>query len=108
MVCIGQLRFGPAGQGAASTVALVVPCTELVRDERGDDTVDVAVGTAFRDVNPRGRSATRSTSSAAAGSGTTAPANADPAARQRVLRPRRRWSTRPRSPQPATPRPARG
>ncbi|NMH99186.1 envelope integrity protein Cei [Pseudonocardia sp. K10HN5] len=50
--CRGQLRFGQGGEGAAATLALVLPCTELVRDDRGDNTVDVAVGTAFADVNP--------------------------------------------------------
>ncbi|WP_214369570.1 envelope integrity protein Cei [Pseudonocardia sp. H11422] len=54
--CRGQLRFGQAGEGAASTLALVLPCTELVRDDRLDGTVDVAVGTAFGDVSP-GRAA---------------------------------------------------
>lgn len=52
MTCTGQIRFGPAGEGAASTVALVVPCAELVRDARTSDRVDVAVGTGFGDVNP--------------------------------------------------------
>ena len=52
MECSGQVRFGPAGEGAASTVALILPCAELVRDTRPDDTVDVAVGTAFGDLNP--------------------------------------------------------
>jgi hypothetical protein len=52
MDCAGQLRFGAAGQAAASTLALVLPCTELLRDTRADDTVDVVVGTAFGDVNP--------------------------------------------------------
>ena len=52
MECVGQLRFGAAGQGAARTLTLVLPCTELVRDDRGDDTVDIAVGTGFRDVDP--------------------------------------------------------
>lgn len=52
MDCTGQVRFGPAGAAAASTVALVLPCAELVRDDRTDDTVDVAVGTAFGDLNP--------------------------------------------------------
>ncbi|MBN9100171.1 MULTISPECIES: envelope integrity protein Cei [unclassified Pseudonocardia] len=52
MTCKGQIRFGPAGEGAASTVALAVPCVELVRDARTDAGVDVAVGTAFGDVNP--------------------------------------------------------
>ncbi|MCE3553885.1 envelope integrity protein Cei [Pseudonocardia sp. RS11V-5] len=50
--CHGQLRFGQSGQGAAATLQLVLPCLELVQDERGDDSVDVAVGTAFTDVNP--------------------------------------------------------
>jgi hypothetical protein len=49
MDCVGQLRFGPSGEAAASTLALVMPCMELVRDERAEDTVDVAVGTAFAD-----------------------------------------------------------
>ena len=80
MVCTGQLRFGQAGQGAASTVALLVPCAELVRDARGDDTVDVAVGTAFGDVNP-GRAVRDALDQlGASGSGTTGSGNADPAA----------------------------
>lgn len=52
MECVGQLRFGPAGEAAASTLALALPCAELVRDTRTDATVDVSVGTAFGDVNP--------------------------------------------------------
>ena len=52
MECVGQLRFGQAGEGAARTLSLVLPCTELVRDGRSDDTVDIAVGTGFRDVSP--------------------------------------------------------
>ena len=53
MDCVGQLRFGPAGEAAASTLTLVLPCVELVRDARTDPTVDVSVGTAFGDLNPR-------------------------------------------------------
>jgi len=52
MTCRGQIRFGPAGERAASTMALVVPCAELVRDTRAESTIDVAVGTGFGDVNP--------------------------------------------------------
>lgn len=52
MECVGQVRFGPAGEAAASTLSLVLPCAELVRDERTDEIVDVAVGTGFGDVNP--------------------------------------------------------
>ncbi|MFR9804575.1 envelope integrity protein Cei [Pseudonocardia sp. RS010] len=50
--CHGQLRFGESGEGAAATLQLVLPCLELVRDERGDASVDVAVGTGFTDVDP--------------------------------------------------------
>lgn len=52
MECIGQLRFGPSGESAAATLALVLPCTEPVRDRRADAGVDVVVGTGFRDVDP--------------------------------------------------------
>lgn len=52
LTCQGQIRFGAAGAGAARTLSLVVPCTELVRDTRTDDSVDLAVGTAFGGVNP--------------------------------------------------------
>jgi hypothetical protein len=44
--CQGQIRFG-AGQAAAAAVWLVAPCTELLRDDRTDDSVDLAVGTDF-------------------------------------------------------------
>jgi hypothetical protein len=47
MTCQGQIRFGEAGQNAAATVWLVAPCTELFRDDRTDDSVDLAVGTDF-------------------------------------------------------------
>lgn len=45
--CQGQIRFGPAGQAAAAAVWLVAPCTELFRDDRPDDSVDLAVGSDF-------------------------------------------------------------
>ncbi len=45
--CQGQIRFGNAGKDAAATVWLVAPCTELFRDDRADDSVDLAVGTDF-------------------------------------------------------------
>jgi hypothetical protein len=45
--CQGQIRFGTAGQATAATVWLVAPCTELFRDDRTDDSVDLAVGTEF-------------------------------------------------------------
>ena len=52
MQCIAQIRFGPAGIAAAGTVALVAPCAEFVQDTREDDTVDLALGNAFRALQP--------------------------------------------------------
>ena len=80
MACTGQIRFGQAGQSAASTVALVVPCAELVRDGRPDDTVDVAVGTTFGDVNPSRAVRDALDQLGTSGSGSTGSGNADPAA----------------------------
>lgn len=45
--CQGQLRFGKTGEAAAAAVWLVAPCTELFRDDRPDDSVDLALGTDF-------------------------------------------------------------
>ncbi len=45
--CQGQIRFGPAGQAAAAALWLVTPCTELFRDDRADDSVDLAIGSDF-------------------------------------------------------------
>ncbi|WP_236788337.1 envelope integrity protein Cei [Amycolatopsis sp. GM8] len=50
--CHGQLRFGDNGRSAARTVSLVLPCVELVKDTRADASVDLAIGTAFGDVQP--------------------------------------------------------
>ncbi|OQO94162.1 hypothetical protein B1813_05680 [Saccharomonospora piscinae] len=50
--CHGQIRFGPGGERAARTVQLVDPCLELVRDNREDPSIDLAVGTNFNDVRP--------------------------------------------------------
>jgi hypothetical protein len=47
LTCQGQIRFGPSGQAAAAALWLVAPCTELFRDERPDNSVDLAVGTDF-------------------------------------------------------------
>ncbi|RVW03504.1 envelope integrity protein Cei [Rhodococcus spongiicola] len=47
--CHGQIRFGPNGLSAASTLWLVAPCAELIEDGRTDDTVDLALGTYFAD-----------------------------------------------------------
>ncbi len=47
LTCQGQIRFGPNGQAAAAAVWLVAPCTELFKDDRADDSVDLAIGTEF-------------------------------------------------------------
>jgi LytR cell envelope-related transcriptional attenuator len=52
MTCRGQIRFGAPGAGAARTLSLIEPCLELVRDERQDTTVDVAIGKKFGEVKP--------------------------------------------------------
>ncbi|HEX5117624.1 MAG TPA: envelope integrity protein Cei [Pseudonocardiaceae bacterium] len=52
MQCRGQIRFGANGESAARTVSLLVPCTQLVRDDRQDSTVDLAIGSDFTGVAP--------------------------------------------------------
>jgi hypothetical protein len=52
MTCRGQIRFGAPGAGAARTLSLLEPCLELVRDDRQDATVDVAIGQKFDEVKP--------------------------------------------------------
>jgi hypothetical protein len=51
--CRGQIRFGENGLTAARTLALVVPCAELVQDNRKDVSVDLVTGTNFGDIRPR-------------------------------------------------------
>lgn len=80
MTCTGEIRFGQAGQAGASTVALLVPCAELIRDGRPDDSVDVAVGTTFGDLNPGHAVRDALDQLGASGSGSDGAANADPAA----------------------------
>ncbi|MCA1186102.1 MULTISPECIES: envelope integrity protein Cei [Saccharopolyspora] len=48
--CHGQIRFGAAGASAARTLSLMVPCAQLVRDDRNGDTLDLALGKDFRDI----------------------------------------------------------
>ncbi|MDT7558902.1 MAG: hypothetical protein QOI68_3372 [Pseudonocardiales bacterium] len=52
LVCRGNIRYGPNGAAAARTVSLVLPCVALVSDGRADDSVDVAIGSSFGEVNP--------------------------------------------------------
>lgn len=48
--CHGQIRYGEAGAGAAHTLSLMAPCSQLVRDEREDESVDLALGAKFDDI----------------------------------------------------------
>lgn len=50
--CTGQIRFGVNGRPAAASVQLVAPCAELIEDQREDNTVDLVLGSLFRDVQP--------------------------------------------------------
>lgn len=52
MTCRAQIRFGAQGTAAARTLSLLEPCAELIRDERQDATVDVALGEKFDDLHP--------------------------------------------------------
>lgn len=54
MTCRSQIRFGAQGETAARTLSLVEPCAELIRDERQDATVDVALGEKFDKLDPNG------------------------------------------------------
>jgi hypothetical protein len=52
MKCQGEIRFGANGVGPARTLSLVLPCTQLVRDNRQDGTVDLAIGSNFSQLTP--------------------------------------------------------
>jgi hypothetical protein len=52
--CHAQIRFGNNGDAAARTLSLVVPCAELIKDARPDDTVDLALGQQFESLHPSG------------------------------------------------------
>lgn len=65
--CYGEIRFGAAGQAAARTLSLVVPCAELVRDVRPDSGIDLALGTKFLAVRPNGAARTALLDSAGLG-----------------------------------------
>lgn len=45
--CHGQIRYGESGQASARSLSLAAPCMQLVSDGRGDDTVDLVLGTTF-------------------------------------------------------------
>lgn len=50
--CSGQIRFGVNGRPAAAAVQLVAPCAELIEDQRTDESVDLVLGSLFRDIRP--------------------------------------------------------
>jgi hypothetical protein len=52
LLCYGEIRFGVAGQAAARTLSLALPCAELVRDARPDSMIDLALGTKFTALRP--------------------------------------------------------
>jgi hypothetical protein len=72
MQCVGQIRFGPAGLAQARTLALVVPCAELVQDARADAVVDLVLGTTFSAVTPSAAAQTVLTALNSAAPGTPA------------------------------------
>ena len=45
--CHGQIRYGESGEAGARSLSLAAPCMQLVSDGRGDDTVDLVLGTTF-------------------------------------------------------------
>jgi hypothetical protein len=50
MTCRGQIRFGAQGLATARTLSLLEPCTELIKDNRQDATVDLVLGKRFDDL----------------------------------------------------------
>ena len=45
--CHGQIRYGEGGEASARSLSLAAPCMQLVSDGRGDDSVDLVLGTTF-------------------------------------------------------------
>jgi hypothetical protein len=54
--CRAQIRYGQQGAAAARTLSLVEPCAQLVKDNRQDPTVDLALGKAFDNLRPKSES----------------------------------------------------
>lgn len=46
--CHGQIRFGTNGRAAARTLSMLDPCLELIKTNRRDAGVDLALGSEFR------------------------------------------------------------
>ncbi|EWS99962.1 hypothetical protein N865_19625 [Intrasporangium oryzae NRRL B-24470] len=49
---VAQIRYGPQGLEAAKVLAAQVPGSVLVKDGRGDDTVDLVVGNKWKAFGP--------------------------------------------------------
>jgi hypothetical protein len=45
--CYGEIRFGRAGLAEARTVLLIAPCSQLVLDDRIDNSVDLSLGAKY-------------------------------------------------------------
>lgn len=45
--CVGEIRYGNAGVASARTTLMLMPCAQLVVDNRVDDSVDIAVGALY-------------------------------------------------------------
>ena len=45
--CVGMIRYGAAGAAAARTMLLIMPCGQLVVDNRIDDSVDLVLGALY-------------------------------------------------------------
>jgi LytR cell envelope-related transcriptional attenuator len=54
--CRAQIRYGPQGAAAARTLSLVEPCAQLVKDNRQEPTVDLALGKTFDSLHPKSES----------------------------------------------------
>lgn len=50
LTCHGQIRYGEDGKGTAAALKLAAPCMQLVSDARADNTVDLALGSYFKDL----------------------------------------------------------
>ncbi|MDQ2846240.1 MAG: envelope integrity protein Cei [Actinomycetota bacterium] len=46
--CVGEIRYGPAGVFGARTALLMMPCAQLVVDNRVDASVDIAIGALYQ------------------------------------------------------------
>jgi hypothetical protein len=46
--CYGEIRYGWAGLAEARTVLIIAPCAQLVRDDRSDNSVDLALGKLYQ------------------------------------------------------------